>query len=57
MKTVLIVISFLGLALTVLPAFFVFTGAIPWQTHANLMIAGMALWFGTAPFWVGKKSD
>lgn len=55
MKTVLIILSFIGLALTVLPAFFVFSGAIPWQTHANLMATGMVLWFVTAPFWMGKK--
>jgi hypothetical protein len=55
MNKILIILSFLGLALTILPTFFVFTGAIPWQTHANLMTAGMVLWFATAPFWVGKK--
>ncbi|MDP2982999.1 MAG: hypothetical protein Q8O92_06705 [Candidatus Latescibacter sp.] len=56
MKKVLIVLSFLGLALTVIPAFFVFYGAVSWNTHANLMFAGMVMWFVTAPFWMGKKN-
>lgn len=55
MKTILIILSFLGLALTVIPAFFVFFGAIAWNTHANLMFAGMVLWFISAPFWI--KTD
>ena len=56
MKKVLIALSFLGLALTVIPAFFVFYGAVSWNTHANLMFAGMVMWFVTAPFWMGKKN-
>lgn len=55
MKKLLPAISFLGLGLTILPAFLVFSGVIPWQSHANLMAAGMVLWFVTAPFWLGKK--
>lgn len=57
MKLFLILISALGLALTVVPAFLVFYGAITWGTHANLMIVGMILWFGTAPFWMKPKKD
>jgi hypothetical protein len=55
MKKILTVISFLGLVLTVIPAFFVFYGALSFSTHANLMFAGMVIWFVTAPFWLGKK--
>jgi uncharacterized protein YqgC (DUF456 family) len=57
MKTVLIVLSILGLILTVVPAFFVFAGTIAWTTHSHLMTAGMVLWFVTAPFWLGKKES
>ena len=52
MITLLKLASFLGLALTVIPAFLVFAGAIPWETHALLMLAGTILWFATAPFWM-----
>lgn len=50
MKTFLLAASFLGLALTVVPSFFVFYGKIEWELHANLMIAGFILYFGSAPF-------
>jgi hypothetical protein len=56
MKPLLMLLSFLGLALTVIPAFLVFGGVISWSAHANLMFAGMVLWFATAPFWMGKKA-
>jgi hypothetical protein len=56
MKILLKLLSFAGLGLTILPAFFVFGGIITWNTHATLMFAGMVLWFATAPFWVGKKT-
>lgn len=57
MKAALIILSFLGLGLTVIPSFLVFTGTINWNAHANLMFAGMVLWFTTAPFWMGKKQS
>jgi thiosulfate reductase cytochrome b subunit len=50
-------ISFLGLALTVAPAFFVFNGAIAWETHATWMLVGTLLWFVTAPFWMRERAD
>lgn len=56
MKYLLKIGSFLGLALTVVPAFFVFSGALTWDIHAALMAAGALLWFVTAPFWLYKES-
>ena len=38
-------LSFIGLALTVLPSFWVFSGKIEWDLHARLMLIGMVLWF------------
>ncbi len=52
MTVLLKLLSFVGLALTVGPAFLVFTGATSWETHATLMLVGTVLWFGTAPFWM-----
>jgi hypothetical protein len=52
MRTLLKLISFAGLGLTVVPSFLVFTGAIAWDTHATLMLVGTVLWFGSAPFWM-----
>jgi hypothetical protein len=52
MRALLKLISIVGLGLTVIPSFLVFTGAIAWQTHATLMLVGTVLWFGSAPFWM-----
>jgi hypothetical protein len=46
--------SFVGLVLTVIPAFLVFSGRLTWDTHALLMAVGALLWFVTAPFWMVK---
>ena len=54
MKALLVVASYIGLALTLGPALFVFAGVMDWSTHAALMAAGMVLWFITAPFWMKK---
>lgn len=55
MKAVLKILSGAGLALTILPSFFVFYGAITWERHATLMAVGMILWFVSAPFWMKKE--
>ena len=55
MKTILKIGSFVGLALTIVPAFLVLTGALTWNTHAVLMAVGALLWFVTAPFWMAKE--
>jgi hypothetical protein len=52
MHLILKIISYLGLALSIVPAFLVFAGKIELETHYQLMIAGMVMWFGTAPFWM-----
>lgn len=54
MTAILKAISFVGLALTIVPAFLVFAGIIVWDTHATLMLLGTVLWFGSAPFWMGR---
>lgn len=48
--------SFIGLGLTIVPSFLVFQGTLSWDTHAVLMAVGALLWFGTAPFWMGKRA-
>ena len=53
-KKILQTISLCGLALSIIPAFLVYGGAIGKQTFLNLMLLGMFLWFGTAIFWIKK---
>ena len=47
--------SFIGLGLTVVPAFLVFSGKLTWDVHVVLMAVGALLWFVTAPFWMVKE--
>ena len=54
MKTLLQLASFVGLALTVVPAFLVFAGTISWEQHALAMLIGTLIWFASAPFWMKK---
>lgn len=51
-KLILQIISFIGLALSIIPAFLVFGGVIAKDTYLQLMVVGMVLWFGTAVFWI-----
>lgn len=53
---ILIAISLIGLALTIVPSILKFKGVIEMQEHYLLMTIGMVLWFVTAPFWMKTKS-
>lgn len=55
MKTILKTASFIGLLLTAVPSFFVMKDVIDMKTNFNLMIAGMVIYFCTAPFWMKSK--
>ncbi len=55
MKTLLKIISYAGLALTVGPSFLVFLGTIDLSTHKTLMLVGTLMWFLTVPFWMGEE--
>lgn len=57
MKTLLIIISYIGLTMSIIPSILVFLGKIDMQTNTSLMAVGMVLWFGTAPFWINSKTD
>ncbi len=55
MNLILKLLSFIGLVLTVFPAVLVFTENLSFDMHTTLMMVGMLLWFGTAPFWMKEK--
>jgi hypothetical protein len=55
MKTILKIISFAGLSLTVIPSILVLYGVIDIQTNFVLMAVGMFIFFGSAPFWMKSK--
>lgn len=53
-KHILQVISFVGLALSIIPAFLVFGEILSKEIYLRLMIMGMLMWFCTAVFWIKK---
>ena len=55
MRILCILISLTGLVLTVVPPVLVLYQQITWSLHAQLLCAGMILWFVSAPFWI--KTD
>ncbi len=50
-------LSYLGLALTLVPSLLVFYGLIELIAYKWLMLAGTLLWFVTAPFWINEDAD
>jgi hypothetical protein len=55
MRTLLIIISFIGLALTIIPSFLVLIGEATMDQNKTFMLIGTVLWFGSVPFWMNKK--
>lgn len=50
--SVLKLISYLGLALSIIPALLMFWGTVSKDTYLWLLLVGMLLWFSTAIFWI-----
>ena len=57
MKTVLKIVSLVGLIATIVPSFLVFADIITLDTNKLLMILGTLLWFISVPFWMNKKTE
>lgn len=55
MRIILIILSVLGLALTIIPSVLVFVQEMSLQTNQYIMVFGMLLWFGTSPFWMKEQ--
>ena len=55
MRTLTIIISFIGLALTIIPSFLVLIGEATMDQNKTFMLIGTVLWFGSVPFWMNKK--
>lgn len=56
MKYILYMISLAGLMLTILPPYLLFKGSLTFGEQNTLMIIGFLAWFGSAWFWLGKKT-
>ena len=57
MKTLLKIVSLVGLLVTIVPSFLVFADIITLDTNKLLMILGTLLWFISVPFWMDKKVE
>ena len=55
MKAILVILSMLALALTVMPSVLVFLQKMSLEEHKQVMVGGMILWFVTAPFWLKEQ--
>ena len=55
MRTLTIIISFIGLALTIIPSILVLLGEASMAENKNYMLIGTLLWFGSVPFWMNNK--
>ena len=56
MRSLLKIVSLIGLLATIVPSLLVFWGVITLDSNKVLMIIGTLLWFSTAPFWMNKKT-
>jgi len=54
MRTILKILSFIGLGFTILPSVLVLTRTIDMELNKSLMMLGTILWFGTVVFWMNK---
>jgi hypothetical protein len=54
MKTIIKLISYIGLALTLIPSFLVFSGNATLDSSKIFMLIGTIIWFVSAPSWMNK---
>ncbi len=57
MKTLLKLVSLVGLLATIVPSFLVFADIITLDANKLLMMLGTLLWFISVPFWMNKKVE
>jgi len=57
MKSLLKIISSIGLVLSIVPPLLFFFGRLEMSSMKGWMGIGMALWLLSAPFWINKKQE
>lgn len=57
MKSLIKIVSYIGLALTIVPSILVFTGNSTLESNKLLMLIGTVIWFISAPSWMNKAGD
>lgn len=57
MKSLIKIISFIALAVTLVPSFLVFKGIISPELSKTLMLIGTIVWFVSASFWMNSSDE
>ncbi len=57
MKSIIKLISYLGLGLTIVPAFLVFYHVMTLELYKSLILLGTLLWLASAPLWIFKNVE
>ena len=57
MRLILQIISWIALAVTVVPSILFFFGSMELDRVKWLLIYATVVWFVVTPFWMGHKSD
>ncbi len=57
MKSIIKIISYLGLGLTIVPAFLVFYQVMTLELYKSMILLGTFVWLVSAPFWIFKKVE
>ena len=56
MKILMPLISYIGLALTFVPALAYLAGSMEKGAMTSVMLAGTIVWFVSVPFWMDRKT-
>lgn len=56
MRSLLKILSYIGLGLTLIPSVLVFSGNISIDVSKTLMLLGTVIWFLLAPSWMNKTN-
>jgi len=57
LKILIPIIALLGLVLVIGPAILYLADVIEKDSMQSIMLAGTAVWFASAPFWINKKAS
>ena len=55
MRVLMPFVSYVGLALVIVPPLAYLAGVMEKGAMTNVMLAGTIVWFGSVPFWMDRK--
>lgn len=57
MRVALQIISYIALAMAVIPSIVYFSGGMELERVKTLMLLATVVWFVVTPFWMGRKKE